>query len=70
MLKVENIHTSYGAIEALRGVGVKMTKEQIGTELCDRVTVPNGFVTDLASVPRAMWWLIALTTFKSWLINM
>jgi len=46
-------------VEALRGVGIETTKEQIGTELCDRVTVPNGFVTDLASVPRAMWWLIA-----------
>ena len=24
-----------------------------------KITVPVGFVTDLASVPRAMWWLIA-----------
>ena len=46
-------------VEALRSVGVSMAKDQIGTEICDRVTVPQGFVTDLASVPRAMWWLIA-----------
>tara|TARA_R110001592_G_scaffold26326_6_gene98687 strand:+ start:1541 stop:2035 length:495 start_codon:yes stop_codon:yes gene_type:complete len=46
-------------VDALKGIGIEMTKEQIGIELCDRVTVPNGFVTDLASVPRAMWWLIA-----------
>tara|TARA_B100001564_G_C20525631_1_gene617247 strand:+ start:495 stop:989 length:495 start_codon:yes stop_codon:yes gene_type:complete len=46
-------------VEALRSVGVSLAKDQIGTEICDRVTVPQGFVTDLASVPRAMWWLIA-----------
>jgi hypothetical protein len=38
-------------IKALKGVGVKITKKTI--------TVPTGFVTDLASVPRAMWWAIA-----------
>ena len=38
-------------IKALKGVGIKITKKTI--------TVPTGFVTDLASVPRAMWWAIA-----------
>ena len=38
-------------IEALKGVGIKITKNTI--------TVKTGFVTDLASVPRAMWWAIA-----------
>jgi hypothetical protein len=36
---------------ALGKVGVKVTS--------DRVSVPKGFVTDLASVPRGIWWLIA-----------
>ena len=38
-------------IKAFKGVGIKITKKTI--------TVPTGFVTDLASVPRAMWWAIA-----------
>ena len=38
-------------LKALKGVGVKLKGSKI--------TVPTGFVTDLASVPRAMWWLIA-----------
>jgi len=38
-------------ILALKNIGVVMDKTKI--------TVPVGFVTDLASVPRAMWWLIA-----------
>lgn len=38
-------------IKALKGVGIKVMNQTI--------TVPHGFVTDLASVPRAMWWLIA-----------
>ena len=38
-------------LSALKGVGVKITKKTI--------TVPTGFITDLASVPRAMWWAIA-----------
>ena len=38
-------------IKALKGVGIKITKNTI--------TVKTGFVTDLASVPRAMWWAIA-----------
>ena len=41
-------------IKALKGVGIKITKKTI--------TVPTGFVTDLASVPRAMWWAIATLT--------
>ena len=40
-----------GDIEALKSVGVNIIN--------NTVTVPTGFVTDLASVPRAMWWLIA-----------
>jgi len=38
-------------LKALKGVGVKLKGSKI--------TVPTGFVTDLASVPRPMWWLIA-----------
>ena len=37
--------------DALGKIGVKVTS--------DRVSVPKGFVTDLASVPRGIWWLIA-----------
>tara|TARA_B100000424_G_scaffold44210_1_gene30246 strand:- start:152 stop:622 length:471 start_codon:yes stop_codon:yes gene_type:complete len=40
-----------GEVEALKSVGVNIINNTI--------TVPTGFVTDLASVPRAMWWLIA-----------
>ena len=43
-------------IKALKGVGVKIKRETNKTET---ITVPTGFVTDLASVPRAMWWAIA-----------
>ena len=43
-------------IKSLKGVGVKVKRETNKTET---ITVPTGFVTDLASVPRAMWWLIA-----------
>ena len=43
-------------IKALKGVGIKVHRETNKTET---ITVPTGFVTDLASVPRAMWWLIA-----------
>ena len=43
-------------IKALQGVGVKVKRETNKTET---ITVPKGFITDLASVPRAMWWLIA-----------
>ena len=34
----------------------------LGRDLSNKtetITVPTGFVTDLASVPRAMWWAIA-----------
>lgn len=43
-------------INALKGVGVAVVRDTNKTET---ITVPKGFVTDLASVPRAMWWLIA-----------
>ncbi len=38
-------------IKALQDVGVKVP--------ANRVTCKKGFVTDLASVPRAIWWLIS-----------
>lgn len=43
-------------IKALKDVGVKVKRDTNKTET---ITVPTGFVTDLASVPRAMWWAIA-----------
>ena len=43
-------------IEALKGVGIKVKRQTNKTET---ITVPKGFVTDLASVPRVMWWAIA-----------
>jgi len=43
-------------IKALKGVGVKVKRDTNKTET---ITVPKGFVTDLASVPRAMWAFIA-----------
>ena len=42
-------------IKALKGVGVTIKKSKKSST----ITVPVGFVTDLASVPRAMWWAIA-----------
>ena len=39
-------------IDVLKSVGVKVTKK-------GKVTVPKGFVTDMASVPRACWMFIA-----------
>ena len=39
-------------VETLKSVGVKVTKK-------GKVTVPKGFVTDMASVPRACWMFIA-----------
>lgn len=39
-------------IEILKSVGVKVTKK-------GKVTVPKGFVTDMASVPRLCWAFIA-----------
>ena len=47
---------SVDEIKALTDVGVKVKRETNKTET---ITVPTGFVTDLASVPRALWWLIA-----------
>jgi hypothetical protein len=41
-----------GEIKALRDVGVKVTNS-------GKITVKKGFITDMASVPRACWWLIA-----------
>ena len=43
-------------IASLKGVGVKVKRDTSKTET---ITVPTGFVTDLASVPRAMWAFIA-----------
>ena len=37
---------------ALKAVGVKINKN-------NKITVPKGFKTDLASVPRGIWWFIA-----------
>ena len=43
-------------IDSLKGVGVEVKRDNSKTET---ITVPTGFVTDLASVPRAMWAFIA-----------
>ena len=43
-------------IKALKGVGVKVKRDTNKTET---IAVPTGFVTDLASVPRALWAFIA-----------
>ena len=43
-------------IKSLQAVGVKVKRETNKTET---ITVPKGFVTDLTSVPRAMWAFIA-----------
>ena len=43
-------------IKSLQAVGVKVKRETNKTET---ITVPKGFVTDLALVPRAMWAFIA-----------
>jgi hypothetical protein len=43
-------------IDALKGVGVKVKRDTNKTET---ITVPKGFITDLASVPRALWAFIA-----------
>ena len=42
-------------VKALKGVGVKIKKAKNS----NTITVPEGFITDLASVPRPMWWAIA-----------
>ena len=43
-------------IDSLKGVGVKVKRDTNKTET---IVVPSGFVSDLASVPRAMWAFIA-----------
>ena len=43
-------------VKSLQAAGIKVVRNTNKTE---SITVPTGFVTDLASVPRAMWWLIA-----------
>ena len=43
-------------IDALKGVGVKVKRDTNKTET---ITVPTGFITDLASVPRGLWAFIA-----------
>ena len=43
-------------IKSLQAVGVKVKRDTNKTET---ITVPKGFVTDLASVPRAMWAFLA-----------
>ena len=43
-------------IDSLKDVGVKVKRDNSKTET---ITVPTGFETDLASVPRAMWAFIA-----------
>ena len=43
-------------IKTLKGVGVKVQRDTNKTE---SIVVPKGFETDLASVPRAAWALIA-----------
>ena len=47
---------SVADIKALKGVGVKVKRDTNKTET---IKVPTGFVTDLASVPRALWGAIA-----------
>ena len=43
-------------IKSLKGVGIKIKRDTNKTET---ITVPTGFETDLASVPRALWAFIA-----------
>ena len=43
-------------VKSLKAVGIKIKRDTNKTET---ITVPSGFVTDLASVPRALWWAIA-----------
>ena len=47
-LSYQNVETEASKLEA---VGVKCP--------ANRITCSKGFVTDLASVPRAIWWLIS-----------
>ena len=43
---------------ALEGVGVNLTTNDVGME-DSKLTVRTGFVTDLASVPRLLWRVLA-----------
>jgi hypothetical protein len=43
-------------VKALKDVGVKVVRDTNKTET---ITVPSGFITDLASTPRILWAFIA-----------
>ena len=43
-------------VKALKDVGVEIVRDTNKTET---ITVPNGFITDLASTPRILWNVIA-----------
>ena len=43
-------------VKALKDVGVKVVRDTNKTET---ITVPSGFITDLASTPRILWNVIA-----------
>ena len=43
-------------VKALKDVGVKIVRDTNKTET---ITVPSGFITDLASTPRILWAFIA-----------
>ena len=43
---------------ALEGVGINLTTNDVGME-DSKLTVRTGFVTDLASVPRILWRVLA-----------
>ena len=43
-------------VKALQDVGVEVVRDTNKTET---ITVPNGFITDLASTPRMLWAFIA-----------
>ena len=43
-------------VKALKDVGVSVVRDTNKTET---ITVPNGFITDLASTPRVLWNVIA-----------
>ena len=51
-LTYDDDHLTDEDIEALKAVGLKVKKDGI-------MTAPAGLKTDMASVPRFMWWLIA-----------
>ena len=43
-------------VKALKDIGVEIVRDTNKTET---ITVPNGFITDLASTPRLLWAFIA-----------